>query len=118
MIIKTSELEGVGLDWAVEKALGGVRKGHRVDFPSGYWCVGLYRPSTGWDQGGPLISRRLVKLTPLQKDVGKLAYWRAAIMVPMDTIIADGPTALIAAMRAIVAAELGETVDVPEELLK
>jgi hypothetical protein len=52
--MKTSELQGAALDWAVMKC-DGICK----DFPA-YW-VDEY-PSTNWAQGGPIIERERIDL--------------------------------------------------------
>ena len=103
MKIKTSELEGAALDYAVAVATGEV---------AGGW----YSPSTNWSQGGPLVSRRISILVDVFGDwyaeASEGMYGR-----PLEEFDGQGPTALIAAMRAIVASEIGDTVDIPEELL-
>ncbi|QPI62400.1 phage protein NinX family protein [Vreelandella venusta] len=106
--VEVSKLEGEALDIAVEKALGGVREGHRVDFPSGYWCVGLYRPSTEWQQGGPLIEEYVTALN--QSDYG--GWWAHS-----GDHVGEALMPLIAAMRAIVTSKLGDTVEMPKELV-
>ncbi len=116
MKIKTSELTGVQLDWAVAAAnqLKVVLHGKSIQV----WLVDSltkepevlvnYRPSTSWSQGGPIIEREriVVQFGPLwtavhHKRLGQPSY---------------GPTPLIAAMRCYVASKLGNEVDVPEEL--
>lgn len=115
MKIKASELAGAALNWAVAKAVGvdvglyrsPFEKGpvvrHRTDGPS-------YRPSTDWAQIGPLIEQYRIFLN-LSKGVRCDAY------VP-GGILQSGSTVLMAACRAIVAAKLGDTVDIPDELVK
>jgi hypothetical protein len=117
--MKTADLEGAALDWAVAKCDG-------IDIwrePDGiYLCEGgevsfRYRPSTKWSQGGPIIEREKIGIFWRNKDTevcagkdvigktGRKFYLRAF-----------GPTPLIAAMRCYVASRLGDEVDVPEEL--
>lgn len=121
MKIKTSELIGAQLDWAVAKAAGievwfadkwlvndvQVQKLKVCDFE--YWA-----PSTQWSQGGPLIERFKVHIA---HDLGMV---KAAVRVPTDRGMrqggGSGATHLIAAMRAIVSAKLGDEIEVPEEL--
>ena len=107
--IKTSDLIGPALDWAVakcENTPGGVSR-HccytwdvegRVD----------YEPSSNWADGGPIIERENIELRPLCPGT-----WRA---IDMMGYWWNGPTPLIAAMRCYVASKLGDEVDVPEEL--
>ncbi len=65
-----------------------------------------FSPSTDWSQGGPIIERESIYLMK----VG-ITQWRADCG-PAVT----GPTPLIAAMRAFVTSELGDAVEIPEEL--
>lgn len=97
--MKTSELQGAALDWAVAKC-----EGHDMEY---FQVIDAYSPSTDWSQGGPIIERGCI--TTQYMDRG---YWRAYIGKP----ISYGPTPLIAAMRCYVASKLGDEVDVPEEL--
>lgn len=129
--VKTSELEGAALDWAVVEALGGVRDGHRIDLPSGYWCVGLYSPSREWQQGGPLIDKYQLTLSSPKSSVhrnggpshgwGESGVWSACTWEKgVNGKRATGyheSSALAAAMRTIVKFELGDTVEVPKELV-
>ena len=95
--MKTSELTGAALDWAVTKCMGyneSVWRNFRNE------C--LY--STDWAQGGPIIEREKITL-----DVFEDGVWVASEYK-------EGPTPLIAAMRCYVASKLGDDVDIPEEL--
>ncbi len=99
MNIKTSELTGKALDWAVDKA-------------EGRYCLYPYAPySTDWSQGGPIIEREEIDV----QSVGE-RYWRCKKSNGTH-ISGHGPTPLIAAMRCYVASKLGDTVDIPEELV-
>jgi len=127
MKIKTSELEGLALDWAVAKAVGhdvsatvyysGLNQYGRVE-SSRAIDLGEYSPSTDWSQGGPLIADgvyMLCRQNPLSPIPFETEGWIAAHEgLPF---LFDGPTPLIAACRAIVAAKLGDEIDVPEELV-
>jgi len=108
MLIKTSELDGAALDWAVAKAVNGFEG-------LSHWSVvtyGGYSPSSDWSQGGPLIEQGEVKIKPAWREW--YASARNGILHYAET---SGPTPLIAACRAIVAANLGDEVEVPEELV-
>lgn len=100
--MKTAELTGAALDWAVAKCEGAwVRDGIDDDCPE---------YSTEWSQGGPIIERECIEL-------GMCAdQWRAVMHLENGSIYADDQTPLVAAMRCYVASKLGETVDIPEEL--
>ena len=100
--MKTSELTGAALDWAV---------GTAMKLPPPYWADGKCANfSTDWAQGGPIIERENMDLIRLADDRG----WRARNYD--QTVKAHGPTPLIAAMRCFVESKLGEEIDVPEEL--
>jgi hypothetical protein len=99
--MKTSELKGAALDWAVDKA-------------QGKFCLYPYAAySTDWAKGGPIIEREGICLSC----VVTMAPWDARIYVPdEEPWQAKGTTPLIAAMRCFVASKLGNTVDIPKEL--
>jgi hypothetical protein len=109
--MKTSELTGAALDWAVAKCEGltvnidgGMVRliGQPFDRHYDFWA-----PSTDWEQGGPIIERERIEL----EHDGHT--WWARIRADDDY---TGPTPLIAAMRCYVASKLGDEVEVPEEL--
>jgi len=92
MKIKTSELQGAALDWAVAKCEGLLHDDGTV---SDYW-----QPSELWEQGGPIIEREFITIMALE-DGG----WTASVG---ELWVAEeggicGPTPLIAAMRCYVA---------------
>lgn len=99
--IKTQDLIGDPLDWAVGAA---------------YWhpkAVGTqapFSPSTDWSQGGPIIYRE--KIGTWTAD-GLTWHGKSFVL----GLVLDGPTPLIAGLRCYVASKLGDTVEVPEELL-
>jgi len=123
--MRTSELTGPALDWAVAKCEELPVKISQTGFliysdksvltgPNGR----VYSPSTNWLQGGPIIERERIEIKR-----GNPLYF------PKDTVeindyyellwLADkhyGPTPLIAAMRCFVASKLGNEVEIPEEL--
>ena len=118
MKIKTSELEGAALDWAVAKACGvGVTLDVEFDIPTGVvrlnGSANLWRPSTDWSQGGPLIGSNSVWLSDDEFDEYPETKWTASIQ---GAGMQEAQTPLIAACRAIVAAKLGDVVEVPDEL--
>ena len=100
--MKTSELTGQALDWAVAKCVGdGV-----AEFTAAGW---RFNPSTNWSQGGPIIEREKVEL--FMRDEKWFAY--SSNSTPEDFY---GETPLIAAMRCYVASKLGDEVEIPKEL--
>jgi hypothetical protein len=98
--MKTSELTGAALDWAVTKCEG---FDHKVT--SSEW--GMWGWATDWAQGGPIIERERIEL----EHDGFI--WWARIKADEEY---SGPTPLIAAMRCYVASQLGDTIDIPNEL--
>jgi hypothetical protein len=107
-IIKTSELNGAALDWAVTKAEGFGHNLHRGN----EW--GIWGWATDWGQGGPIIEREGISLIRQTPDRWVSEYSNGCGR--FDHARSHGPTPLIAAMRCYVASKLGETVEVPKEL--
>jgi hypothetical protein len=118
--MKTSELTGAALDWAVakcEKEAGmNVREGYGgsllVVDANDFGAPANY--STDWAQGGPIIEREKLCL-----DIDSAGVWLAWTKQNYDDEprhMVSGPTPLIAAMRCYVASELGDTVELPEGL--
>lgn len=130
MKVKTSELIGAALDWAVAKC-----EGTEITFSEGLQAAPLGTPSgqwemysTNWAQGGPIIEREIAKIF---RNVG--GTWSAMILKDIPIPPEDrgtslaltrraqwngaGPTPLIAAMRCYVASKLGEEIEIPEELI-
>ena len=110
--VETSKLSGPALDWAAAKAVGLVAY-TQPDGPVYLPINGeAWSPSTDWSQGGPLIEK-LEALTQYDD-----SSWYAIPTSEYGVIELSGPTPLIAICRAIVAAELGDDVEVPVELLE
>jgi hypothetical protein len=103
--MKTSELTGHALNWAVARCEGGVGKNQLI----GTW----YAPSTNWAQGGPIIEREFITIINAAGDDVWSAYPIADDPVAHRK---SGPTPLIAAMRCYVASKLGDEVEIPTEL--
>jgi hypothetical protein len=114
MKIKTSELTGAALDWAVAKASD-------LPYPLVYDEQGeavSVSPSTNWSQGGPLLEREGISVMRIADRLPH-QQWEAGEEGDTETEfwgIVCGPTPLIAAMRCFVASRLGDEVDVPDEL--
>lgn len=122
--VKTAELVGPALDWAVAMAEfweadrprdGQIRKGDVYMLVGPFRLIGLgvdkfYSPSTNWAQGGPLIDECDVWLSDDEEACV------ASCPPHAGRFVVDGGTNLIAACRAIVAAKLGDVVLVPVEL--
>jgi hypothetical protein len=104
--MKTSELTGAALDWAVAKCEGAELY---ISYGAACRVGGWIDYSTDWAQGGPIIEREKIQI----KENG-CGHWFAKIGKGKWM---RGPTPLIAAMRCYVASKLGDTVDVPPELV-
>ena len=100
MKIKVSEATPRQLDWMVARCEGGVGENQLL----GAW----YAPSTDWAQGGPIIEREKIDILH-EHDM----RW---VAVPQKGVERYGPTPLIAAMRCYVASQMGDEVEIPEEL--
>lgn len=111
MKIKTSDLIGSALDWAVAKC-------ERV-LPCTYddWCQVWPFYSTNWSQSGPIIEREKIGTREWDTPKNPEGWWAGKGCGEPDAPAAEGPTPLIAAMRCYVASKLGNEVDIPEELL-
>ena len=70
-----------------------------------------------WEWFGPIIEKEKISLEHLYGagDAGE-DVWVATRMEGPSFSEEQGPTALVAAMRCYVASQLGDEVDVPEEL--
>ena len=92
--MKTNELSGAALDWAVAKTL------------EEYKPIPVPSYSTDWAQGGPIIEREEISIDTVDNG------WRGS----SGGFFYEGQTPLIAAMRCYVASKLGDEINVPEEL--
>ena len=102
--MKTNELTGAALDWAVHVALHGSCEGHAE-----------HEYSTDWSQGGPIIEREWLEITPWPNESDEELRWQCKQHDSIDCV-AFGPTSLVAAMRCYVASKLGDEIDLPKEL--
>ena len=120
MKIKTKDLIGIQLDWAVAKCEG--VEYHAEDYLQNgtlYVFIGGLRKdqmlpmySSAWEFGGPLIEREKMYL-----NFGVLGGpWEAVVPSRTFTLVSYGETALVAAMRAFVLSRLGPEVEIPKEL--
>jgi hypothetical protein len=102
--MKTSELIGPALDWAVAKCED------MLDQYDDCWI----EYSTNWKQGGPIIERENICIGIDGDDGGW--EWEAETAWLSKSTKRFGSTPLIAAMRCYVTSKLGDEVDIPEEL--
>jgi len=126
--MKTSELTGAALDWAVTRANYEIN--HETVWEQDRDTCEY---STDWAQAGPIIEREKIELSAYS-GCWEARYWegRAAALqgLPPDvaastlrarkiplSVARVGPTPLVAAMRCFVAGKLGDDVTVPDGLV-
>lgn len=117
MKVKTADLIDLSLDWAVAECLEATRiqlyeyngrRMIRVSLPEGIHAP--WEPSHYWGQGGPIVEREKIAVDWDHDCWNASKYGHPAYY--------SAPTPLVAAMRFFVASQLGDEVDIPEELLK
>lgn len=123
MKVKTSDLIGPALDWAVAKCEGRDYHSHECTYATDgsgkVWTAGTCqsedRYSTDWSQGGPIIEREKIDIRWVESNWREIeGCWAGTYM----TKIRYARTPLIAAMRCLVVTTLGDEVDIPSALLK
>jgi hypothetical protein len=124
--IKATELECPALDWAVAQC-----EGVEIERDESGLCFNRYYPSYDWSLAGPIIDRENIGISPPTSRVhrnggnsagwGPSGYWSATTWHKgangRRSIALHESSALIAAMRCYVESKLGETVEVPQELV-
>jgi hypothetical protein len=100
--MKTSELIGPALDWAVAKCTWGNTYPNNFDLLQ---IAKVHKYSTDWSQGGPIIAQN----------------WKEISAVALRWMIQNGcepndSDLLIFWMRCFVASKLGDEIEIPEEL--
>ena len=118
--MKTSELIGAALDWAVAKC-----EGNEIAIRKGFLWIPTECYSTDWAQGGPIIEREEIELKVLANCINTDDHptfkpgdaWEANLW-PSDGDLIEhcGPTPLVAAMRCYVQHKLGDEVEIPSEV--
>lgn len=124
--MKTSELTGVALDWAVAVCEGATQD-TLESYADGLREADDGNYSTNWAEAGPIIEREDINVDRLTRsevtESGSEIYrkdgWTAFTTVSaywITPIRQYGPTPLIAAMRCYCCAILGDEIDIPKEL--
>ena len=119
--VKTARLIGAALDWAVAIATDAAEVAigeHGViciyDTPEGGCWTNLYQPSKDWSQGGLLIDEQRGSAQHCPGLADDVCYSGG----PEGAgVWCYGPTALVAFCRGFVQYKLGDTVQVPKELM-
>jgi hypothetical protein len=131
--MRTSELTGAALDWAVAIAEGFkpsqlyvcswsksiyTRTFDDDGNPDGYMTGPDRLYSRKWEAGGPIIERTFANVFFDVKDASYAGHRNEPWFCEMDEIggMWHGPTPLVAAMRCYVAFKLGDEVEIPKEL--
>lgn len=113
-IVQVKDATGSVLDWMVAKAYYPDEEiNTKLGFP--YLIFGRFNPSVNWAQGGPIIARKQIgidqfKGQPCRAYIGTPARYEHAMF-------AQEGHPLVAAMRCYVSSVLGDTVEVPDELI-
>ena len=108
--VKTSNLIGPALDWAVATCEG-YSAAQAADI---VFCDSkAFAYSTDWSQGGPIIEREGIGLTYSDST----PCWWYATSQQGKRFLRLGDTPLIAAMRCYVSSKLGDEVEIPEGLV-
>jgi hypothetical protein len=122
--IKTSELTSTALNWAVAKCeqraitsfLGGaiwVKGRHENGLELDGWDL-IFDPHFSWMFSGPIIEREKISIEWTSAD-----KWYACIeWLDEPSFEGFGITPSIAAMRTYVASKLGDSVEIPIELME
>lgn len=122
--VKTADLQGEALGWAVGKAegldvlLAPPQYGNPWRVFARYQATATehtkrHTPWQDWALAGPLIEKNMVSLHCPQSTDDVWAGW---VITDKGEFCQGGDSALIASCRSIVAAKLGDTVQVPKEL--
>ena len=116
--ILTSELTGPALNWAAAKAT-------RKEMPSPWqWATwDDYRPATNPSAAYPLLHKHAVATSPTDVYQEFGGDWKGTCATDLPDAASSicthfGETPLIAGLRALVGAILGESVNVPTEILE
>ncbi|QOV59880.1 DUF2591 family protein [Klebsiella variicola] len=111
--VKTEELSGVQLDYAVAASVNVGEPILHITSETKFIELkgGSLSPSVRWGQCGPLIDKHSLSLTGSGKNN------IAVVRVACGCVTQSGDTLLIAFCRALVAAKLGDEVDIPDELI-
>ena len=140
--MKTTELSGIALDWAVAKCEVAEPVGSFLDGVVPHPDYNNFHPSTDWSRSGPIIEREGISVIQLEDKhvLDEKGYWQGVYAPRWAAVVGDkhrqdtvfssygevsgecyevdseaviGSTPLEAAMRAYVAKRLGNEVEVP-----
>ena len=119
MKVKTIDLIGPALDWAVANCEGWTVSVSEFIASQASSCKFAY--SSVWAKGGPIIEREFIELRNQTSFSGGWEAWKWNYEKQDYMVIgkkgAYCQTALIAAMRCYVASKLGDEVEMPDDLI-
>lgn len=117
--MKTQDLIGAQLDWAVAKCENpDISIEHFIAMHSHYaYVYDTFDYSANWSEGGPIIEHIKGLEFKHWLESKPESCCEAHIHNYEGDWIAFGPTPLIAAMRVYVMAKHGDEINIPEELL-
>jgi hypothetical protein len=107
--MKTNELTGAALDWAVTHANYEINGAH-------IWNTENCNYSTDWALAGPIIEREGFAISRVAQDEWSVSLIYEDKEYGLMYTNQHGTTPLIAAMRCYVASKLGDEVELPEDL--
>ena len=117
--MKTSELTGKTLDWAVTT----IEEPDALRYGVADWieqrrskAIGdefVHRYHQNWNQAGPIIEREKINITTYGNDWKAIIYHKCGLRIQSKRY---GSTPLVAAMRCYVQSKMGDEVEIPEEL--
>lgn len=116
--VKVNELSGLDLDRFVSKALWGncrVVNGDNIGVIGTQYAYRSFNPSLNWADGGPIIERERITITPYYGS----DLWCAGMNVPTGgddytELEESGSTPLEAGMRCFVHSKFGDEVEMSE----
>lgn len=137
MQVKTSELLGAALDYTVAKAerhtliVNGTLRGRLhegvwvaadVEDPNNWKPLSDFNYSSNWDLSGPIVERERLEIRqgnslyfPTGNEHGE--FYERLWVAESDGRRFHGQTLLMAALRCYCFIKLGDTVEVPDELI-
>ena len=111
MKIKTADLTGPTLDWAVAKCLQPGYEEWRLI----RWIEQEFAPTANWAQGGPIKEKKKIVSGPSID--GRFFAFIDTFPKQENTPSSFGDTELIAAMRCVVVSHYGKEVRAPNRLI-